>query len=70
MAKLLVHFRISGAAVVDVLARGFNSLVEGLPLHVAKFLWWRVPSAVTLIRVVLRGRVLGGKECGGSESKS
>jgi hypothetical protein len=61
MTKFLVHLGVGGAAVVHVLACGFNSIMEALPLNVAKFLGRSVPSAAALIWMVLRRRVLGGE---------
>ena len=69
MAKFLVHFGVGGTTILHIFACGFNSIMEAAPLHVAKFLWRSVPSATSLIRAVLRRRVLGGEVCRCSQRK-
>jgi hypothetical protein len=75
MAVLITIADVGSAMVVVVPSRALDSVVESLPLDVAKFLWRHVPVPIMVAVLVLGGRSgrserLSYGEAGRCQSKS
>ena len=53
MAEFVSPFRVRGTLILEVVAGGFDAILEALALNLPKLLGRRIPAATIMVRVIL-----------------